>query len=331
MLQFPAKPAFESTLATPSARYTLFREAAAAAVSQAMNSPHEWGGGTEGYAERFASNMGFVLVHNTISYGLSSAFHEDNRYFASGKNGKMRRALHAALSPFETRHDDGRVGFSYSNVTGVVGASLISRAWAPPELAGWRKHWQDHRLHFRWPSGIQHIPRIPAGPAASSIGLEYAPAVYWTWRVGRLRVRGKGRAYRLSTISAIYRRIFFPPVTRTPGNNLKGDRHVRRRPTPPSNAAIAAASEPGATPKTSQRSAGALPRRETPRPSLKYERFERRPDPSSFALNDAQRVLARAYGYESWPKLKAFVDGANVHELAEAVQGRRCGQSAKLC
>jgi hypothetical protein len=49
------------------------------------------------------------------------------------------------------------------------------------------------------------------------------------------------------------------------------------------------------------------------------ERFERRPDPASFALHDAQRVLARAYGYESWTKLKAFVDGVNVARLAEAV------------
>ncbi len=51
------------------------------------------------------------------------------------------------------------------------------------------------------------------------------------------------------------------------------------------------------------------------------QQFEHKPDPSSFALNDAQRVLARAYGFESWPKLKAFVDGANVHELADAVKG----------
>ncbi|HEV8042223.1 MAG TPA: ankyrin repeat domain-containing protein [Bryobacteraceae bacterium] len=49
-------------------------------------------------------------------------------------------------------------------------------------------------------------------------------------------------------------------------------------------------------------------------------RFERTPDPAVFALSDAQRVLARAYGYESWPKLKAFVDGANVDRLAEAVK-----------
>ncbi|HEY1468462.1 MAG TPA: ankyrin repeat domain-containing protein [Candidatus Acidoferrum sp.] len=57
------------------------------------------------------------------------------------------------------------------------------------------------------------------------------------------------------------------------------------------------------------------------------EKFERRPDPARFALNDAQRVLARAYGYESWPKLKAFVDGANVASLAEAVQA---GDAARV-
>jgi ankyrin repeat protein len=31
---------------------------------------------------------------------------------------------------------------------------------------------------------------------------------------------------------------------------------------------------------------------------------------TAFALHDAQLVLARAYGFDSWPKLKAFVDGA---------------------
>jgi ankyrin repeat protein len=55
--------------------------------------------------------------------------------------------------------------------------------------------------------------------------------------------------------------------------------------------------------------------------------FERAPDPAAFVLSDAQRVLARAYGYESWTKLKAFVDGANVARLAEAV---RAGDIAKV-
>ena len=48
--------------------------------------------------------------------------------------------------------------------------------------------------------------------------------------------------------------------------------------------------------------------------------FERNPDPSHFALNDAQRALARAYGFQSWPKLKAFVDGATIAWFVDAVK-----------
>ncbi|HET7617364.1 MAG TPA: ankyrin repeat domain-containing protein [Vicinamibacterales bacterium] len=49
----------------------------------------------------------------------------------------------------------------------------------------------------------------------------------------------------------------------------------------------------------------------------------RGPDPATFALHDAQLVLARAYGFESWPKLKAFVDGATVQRLVESVRKNR--------
>jgi len=41
---------------------------------------------------------------------------------------------------------------------------------------------------------------------------------------------------------------------------------------------------------------------------------------SDFALHHAQLVLARSYGFESWPKLKAYVDGVTVRRLAEAVR-----------
>jgi ankyrin repeat protein len=60
-------------------------------------------------------------------------------------------------------------------------------------------------------------------------------------------------------------------------------------------------------------------------------RFEHRPAAAEgFALNDAQRVLARAYGYESWAKLKAFVDGANVARLAEAVKTGDIAQARSM-
>jgi len=64
-----------------------------------------------------------------------------------------------------------------------------------------------------------------------------------------------------------------------------------------------------------------------PATAIEVQRFERRPNPAAFALNDAQRVLARAYGYESWPKLKAFVDGANIASLADAV---KTGDAARV-
>jgi ankyrin repeat protein len=50
-------------------------------------------------------------------------------------------------------------------------------------------------------------------------------------------------------------------------------------------------------------------------------------DAAGFALHDAQLVVARSYGFDSWPKLKAYVDGITVQRLAEAV---RAGDLAQV-
>src|SRR5688572_13865120 len=53
--------------------------------------------------------------------------------------------------------------------------------------------------------------------------------------------------------------------------------------------------------------------------------------PATFELHDAQLVVARAYGFESWPKLKAYVDGVTVTRLADAVRaGDLAGVRAML-
>lgn len=49
------------------------------------------------------------------------------------------------------------------------------------------------------------------------------------------------------------------------------------------------------------------------------QRFEQLANPASFSLVDAQRILARAYGFSSWTKLKEHVDGLNVKAFCEAV------------
>jgi len=48
--------------------------------------------------------------------------------------------------------------------------------------------------------------------------------------------------------------------------------------------------------------------------------FDRDAGRKEFALHHAQLVLARAYGFDSWPKLKAFVDGATISRLIDAVR-----------
>lgn len=57
-----------------------------------------------------------------------------------------------------------------------------------------------------------------------------------------------------------------------------------------------------------------------PAAAAEIQKFEYSPDPSAFALHDAQRVLARACGFESWPKLKAFVDGVTIARFGAATQ-----------
>jgi hypothetical protein len=43
------------------------------------------------------------------------------------------------------------------------------------------------------------------------------------------------------------------------------------------------------------------------------------PQHATFALHDAQLVIARSYGFDSWSKLKAYVDGVTIRRLVEAV------------
>jgi ankyrin repeat protein len=45
-------------------------------------------------------------------------------------------------------------------------------------------------------------------------------------------------------------------------------------------------------------------------------------DAATFALHDAQLVIARTYGFESWPRLKAAVQGVTIERLTDAVRAR---------
>ena len=50
------------------------------------------------------------------------------------------------------------------------------------------------------------------------------------------------------------------------------------------------------------------------------ERFHRNANPADFALADAERVLAQAYGFSSWPSLENHVEGVNFAALLAAAE-----------
>jgi len=103
-----------------------------AGIDQANDKPGEWEQGASGYGKRFANILGQYSIQRTVTYGLGSLLHEDNRYFNSGKQGFWPRAGYALGSGILARHDDGSLHFSISQVGGVAAGAFLARTWLPP-------------------------------------------------------------------------------------------------------------------------------------------------------------------------------------------------------
>jgi ankyrin repeat protein len=67
-----------------------------------------------------------------------------------------------------------------------------------------------------------------------------------------------------------------------------------------------------------------------PKATVEVQAHYTRADRATFALHDAQLVLARGYGFESWPKLKACVDGVTIRRLADAVCADDLAQARRM-
>lgn len=114
----------------------LLGEAVGATFGQWRNTPKEWGQGWGAFGQRFGSNLAYNGVRQTITYGTSVLFHEDNRYFASHKQGVGARTSYALLSTVTARKPNGTRAVSISSIVGVFGASAITSLWGPPSWKG---------------------------------------------------------------------------------------------------------------------------------------------------------------------------------------------------
>jgi hypothetical protein len=127
------------------------------AISQALDSPHEWGQGGGAYRTRVASSYGSTLVAYTITYGASAVFREDNRYFRSNHGSIKARLVHVLLSPYESHSNAGQPRFSASSFLGGVGGAAIPLAWSPASWQGWNNVGVNYAIWYGGLAGVNLV------------------------------------------------------------------------------------------------------------------------------------------------------------------------------
>jgi hypothetical protein len=108
------------------------KAAFSAGIDQWNDKPEEWEQGASGYGKRYANILGQYSIQRTVTFGLDSALHEDNRYFNSGKKGIWSRTAYGLASGILARHDDGSRHVSISQIGGLAAGAFLSRFWQPP-------------------------------------------------------------------------------------------------------------------------------------------------------------------------------------------------------
>ncbi|MBV9406481.1 MAG: hypothetical protein JO211_14150 [Acidobacteriaceae bacterium] len=102
-----------------------------AAIGQARNSPHEWGQGVSGFADRYASGFAGNFSRQTFAFVLESAFHEDPRYFPAEHSSYKQRVINALKQVIVCKTDSGRTEFAYARVMSQFGAGQLINVWQP--------------------------------------------------------------------------------------------------------------------------------------------------------------------------------------------------------
>jgi hypothetical protein len=106
-----------------------------AAISQANNTPSEWGQGAAGFGKRLGSAFGKHLVKKAIQYPVARLRHEALGYERSDQTRFGPRLRHALLATVITRKTTtGKKTVAAGEISGAIGSGLISRLWQPASV-----------------------------------------------------------------------------------------------------------------------------------------------------------------------------------------------------
>lgn len=112
---------------------SIFEAGARAGIEQARDNPGQWPQGGEGYADRFGSASGEIVVRGTTEYLLADLFREDLRRVRCAHPCSQSRFKLAFDNSFLARRgDDGHESFSVARIVGPFSGSAVAiNTWYP--------------------------------------------------------------------------------------------------------------------------------------------------------------------------------------------------------
>jgi hypothetical protein len=133
--EVPPQPTAREYIKHSLSPFAGLRAAAGAAVTQATNTPSEWGQGAPGFGRRLASAFGKHLVKKAIQYPVARLRHEALGYRRSDQTEFKLRLRHALLATvYTTKTTTGERTVSTNEIAGAFGSGLISRLWQPASV-----------------------------------------------------------------------------------------------------------------------------------------------------------------------------------------------------
>ena len=107
-----------------------------AGIEQARFQPSLWPEGAQGYAERYGSAMGEIVVRRTTEYVFGEIFREDLRFLPSGSKRSGSKFKAALEDTFTARKgSDGHRAFSVARIIGPISGGLVAETWKPGDNA----------------------------------------------------------------------------------------------------------------------------------------------------------------------------------------------------
>jgi hypothetical protein len=126
-----------------------------AGIQQSMNSYHQFGQGSEGFAKRFGAAYGTAATNLLItSVAADSLLHQDPRYFYSGTGTRAQRAWYAVKSAFCAKGDNGQWQPPYAGLIGSVATAEISNLYYPGSRTQYTLLGRSLMFHFAGMVGL---------------------------------------------------------------------------------------------------------------------------------------------------------------------------------